>query len=226
MIFCDSFRGNFPRCRVQFTKMKDDILRLERWLLHSGMRGLLWQGAAQQYISLVLNPTHLAVNVHAAGGGLAGVAPPPFGGLCETNISMLSQAMPWLHSSDCWRWRHCMRGQERQEKWEVWKMWEKRGGGKQKVKQSRLWQGRAPLCQRQRRGQMSCPSQLPGRDEGFCVYQGLDNLLQTGIILQIEDQPRNRTRKSKKDDLRNVFYMLWFRAQPHYYCWFCCCCYY
>lgn len=76
-------------------------------------------------------------------------------------------------------------------------MWEKWGGGKKKVKQPKLWQGRAPLCWRQRRGQAPCPAELSGRDEGFCVYQGVDDFLQTGIILQIEDQQRNRTRKSK-----------------------------
>ena len=130
-------------------------------------------------------------------GGLAGVAPLPFGRLCETNISMFSQAMSWVSLSDFWRWRHHMRGQERQEKWQVWKMWEKWGECKQKVKQPRPWQGRAPLCQRQRRGQAPCPSQLPGRDEAFYVYQGVDDFLQTGVILQIEDQQRNRTRKSK-----------------------------
>lgn len=77
------------------------------------------------------------------------------------------------------------------------KMWEKWGGGKQKVKQPKLWQGRAPRCWRQRRGQAPCPAELPGRDEDFCVYQGVDGFCQTGIILQVEDQQRNRTRKSK-----------------------------
>lgn len=167
---------------------------LERWLLHSGLRGLLWQSVASQYISPSLNLTYLSFNVtHAAGEGLPGVAPPPFGGLCETNIFMRSQTMSWLSLSDFWRWKHCKRGQEGQEKQEVWKMWEKWGGGKQKVKQPRPWQGRGPLCWRQRRGKAP---QLPGRDESFCMYQ-VDYFLQNGIILQIEGQQRNGTRKSK-----------------------------
>lgn len=65
------------------------------------------------------------------------------------------------------------------------------------MKQPKLWQGRAPRCWRQRREEAPCPAELPGRDEDFCVYQGVDGFWQTGIILQIEDQQRNRTRKSK-----------------------------
>lgn len=119
--------------------------------------------------------------------GVTGVAPPLFSELCETNISMFSQAMSWLSLSDFWRSE--VRKDRKSRQWEKYEKNEGRANGKA----AKMVAGKSSSTLETEVGS----SAMSITAAGFCVYQGVGESLQTRIILHIEDQQKNRTRKSK-----------------------------